>query len=612
MENRNLDNIIKSSLEDFEVECTPQDWAFMEDMLNAELVAPIDEAAKSELQNMEVPLVANAWLAMESALDNLELEGIDEVAKSALEEFETPYNPDDWSAMEQKIEAELPQGIDELAKAALGEYTVPFVPLNWIIMDNQLDDAGFPHETDEAVKAALQQRESALPSDWAAMETSLVEVENVRRQLILTKSIELVLFVFAIWTIGNFLPFNHKSSNAVVPSIETVKQENTESIIPQANTNIEAELTENSEMNIASINDLVTESDFNQNTSITENSISNIDESIINPVIGIPENENPSLLIENPNPIDQLIKNAKEVKTDGFNSTGEEVITAKPLATIAVEELVTFGEDKKGPTFTLNKEKKQLNNMLIAASFVETKTPELVLETPEGFMSSINTQYITSPFHIKASVSPQHTNFIENNKSQSATGFATNLGIDYAISDKIEFSTGFAYNNKSYSYRDLEPFVNANNPKVVEINRSVKLDLIQVPLRLNFNFRKNKKTRLYAVGGITPGLIIKEDTRNGNASLINDVTQATYRSILDDSGNDDMLSNTEANGSNSSKISARTFATTDLGLGLEYKTNTRFSFFIEPLFQRSLGRIGNDNEVYKNYSLALGSRVVLK
>lgn len=603
MENRSLDNIIKSSLENFEVELTPQDWAFMENMLNAEEVAPIDETAQSKLQNMEVPFDATAWIAMESALDNLELEGIDEAVKSALEEFETPYNPDDWLAMEQKIEAELPNAIDEMAKGALGEYTVPFVPLDWAIMDTQLDDAGFPHEVDEAAKAALAQFESAQPSNWAAMEASLVEVENVRRQLILTKSIELVLFIFAIWTIGNFLPFNHKSSNVVVTPTEAVEQEDKAITVPQANNTTESNLTESSVLSIISTNE-VSISDVNQNTSEIENTILESKASTENVMI---ENVNAPLWIDNS--VKTIIQEVKANQSENTNQTDENVLTAKPLATISAKDLVTYGEDKKGPTFTIDKKKNQLNNALVVASFIDTKTPELVLETPEGFMSSINSQYITSPFHAKASVSTQHANFIENGKNQSARGLATNLGVDYAISEKVEFSTGFAYNKKSYTYSNLEPFVNANNPKVVEVNRNVKLDIIQIPLRLNFSFRKDKKTRLYAIAGITPGLIIKEDTKKTNASLINDVTPGTYRNILNN--NDMAFASTEAGSSNSNKISARTFATTDLGLGLEYKTDTPFSFFIEPLFQRSVGGIGNHNEKYKNYSLALGSRVTL-
>ncbi|MFK7946434.1 MAG: hypothetical protein AB8G11_02500 [Saprospiraceae bacterium] len=612
MENRSLDNIIKSSLENFEVECTPQDWAFMEDMLTAEQVAPIDEAAKSELQNMEVPFDATVWLAMESALDNLELEEIDEAVKSALEDFETPYKPDDWSVMEQKIEAELPHAVDELAKSALGEYSVPFVPIHWAMMDIELDDLGFPNETDDAVKAALQQYESAQPSNWAAMEASLVEVENVRHQLILTKSIELVLFIFAIWTIGNFLPFNHKSSNAVVPPTEIVEEENASTNVPQANNrNSASDLTESSEMNIASINDLG-EPNLNDNISETKTPIlninSNIDVTTANPLLEIPENKNTPLWIDNlPKQITPEI--SKDSKVENTNQTKEVIATTQPLAVISAEDLVTYGEDKKGPTFSIDKKKN--SNVLTVASFVERKTPKLVFEPSENFVSNISSKNLTSPVHLKASVNTQYANFIENDKSQSARGLATYLGIDYIISDKIEISTGFVYNNKSYSYRNLEPFVNANSPKVVEIERDVKLDILQIPLRLNFNFRKNKKARLYAIAGITPGLIIKEDTRNTNSSLINDVTPGTYRNILVDNGNDNMLTGTQEGTSNNNVISARTFATADAGLGLEYKTNSRFSFFIEPLFQHSIGGLGNDNEKYKNYSLALGSRVIL-
>lgn len=639
MENRSLDNIIKSSLEDFEVEYTTKDWAFMEDMLNAEEVTPVDETAKSKLHNLEVPLDATAWLAMESVLDSLEVDGIDDVAQSALEDFEVPYNPDDWLSMEQKIDAEIPDSIDELAKTALNDFEVPFLPIHWAIMDNQLDDAGFPHEIDEAAKAALHKYESTQPSDWAALESSLMEEENVRRQLILTKSIELVLFVFAIWTIGNFLPFSHKSSAvSTTPSKETVQQKNT-TAAPQANNNTDSKVDESTLLNFSSLtesgNDLSVEYKANVPTNL----------SIDNHSTTEPKNSSVIFKIEN-----SALPFIQKIEADESNMTKEKASTAQPLATLSADEflksekdnfklslsdnleviaansfdsninlndaqvvsdeLVTYGKDKKGPVLTLKADKSQSTNTLIVASFVETKTPKLVIGIPEDLESEINSTYITPPFHIKSSISTQRAAFIEEDKNHSAVGYATNLGIDYAISDKLEFSTGFAYNSKSYSYRALTPFVNANHPQVVDISRNVKLDILQIPLRLNWNIKKNKKTRLYTLAGITPGLIMKEDTRNLHSSLINDVTAATYRNILEDDGDNNFASTVEVKSTND-KISARTFLTADVGIGLEYKTNTRFSFFIEPLFQRSIGGVGDNDEKYKNYSLALGSRVTL-
>jgi len=59
------------------------------------------------------------------------------------------------------------------------------------------------------------------------------------------------------------------------------------------------------------------------------------------------------------------------------------------------------------------------------------------------------------------------------------------------------------------------------------------------------------------------------------------------------------------------EISTNTFITADIGVGLEYQATPRLSFFIEPLFQRSVRKIGVDEEDYQNYALSLGSRVIL-
>ena len=59
------------------------------------------------------------------------------------------------------------------------------------------------------------------------------------------------------------------------------------------------------------------------------------------------------------------------------------------------------------------------------------------------------------------------------------------------------------------------------------------------------------------------------------------------------------------------EITTNTFITGDIGIGLEYQATRRLSFFIEPLFQRSLNKIGVDEEDYQNYALSVGSRVIL-
>lgn len=527
MENRSLDDIIKSSLENFEPEQYAHDWAFME-----------------------------------SLLDKRENTSTDEVNDT--------------------------DEIDKIAKAALQEYTVPFVATDWAMMDAQLDDAGFPHEVDQAARKALQDFETA-PADWKLMEASLSEIEQVRRHLIITKSIEVVLFIFAIWTIGNFLTFNTKSSNQKDFPIVKVEQERS--------------ILESKDDNNADVDNHSTPNDISGNNS----AINTIQDEVRNTQNNFFFQKNAAFRKSKTYPT--MPKIFGEPIIGNSNSTiNTEVVTPNITDTTSTEPIAMKSKEN---SFDSKSYGKRTGRKQVLASFIEQKASKIFFKNAENPTLHLYASRTGGPFHLKASVSTQHAQILENDRNHFAVGLAKGIGVDYAISDKIELSTGFVYNTMGYTYKELEPFVNASSPKIVEISRNVQLDILQIPFRINFNFKKDKKTRLYAIAGVTPGLIIKEDTKDADASLISDVTPATYRTILEEHRNTYAFSSTEIGNTNSSSISARAFATIDLGIGLEYKSHKRLSFFIEPLFQRSIKNIGNQEESYKNYALVVGSRVAL-
>jgi hypothetical protein len=616
MENKSLDTFIKQHLEGFKVDI-PSDWAFMEDMLNAEETTPVDENAKSQLQNMEVPFDASSWLAMEAALEELEeVNDVDEAAKSALEDFQVEYNPADWAMMGAILDAEMPNEIDELAKSALQNYTVPFVAMDWDMMDEALDDADFPHEIDEAAKAALRQYESTMPSDWAAMESALIEAEQVRRQLIITKSIELFLFIFAIWTIGNFLPFEPKSSNTIIYPIENVMDNNGNN--DGNNDNLKnVELDKNqpqaSESSTPTINNLSIVKPSSENSFDNQSLRNNINTGNVNPAI-TPKSQRSfelNLPIINPNNINAIPPRENQ------NKTNVETID-KPIATLetkAIEEVLVTYPNKKGKVFNQNNSANETTASLENANFLDTKSFALNVEntTTSRLQDYSLTKKSFYPLRMKGFVSPQYATFTNNTanygKQKTASGISAGLGIDYAISNKFEIASGITYNHKSYTYREQKLFSNAYNQFTLSSIQDVKLSIMQVPIRVNYNIKKDDRIRLYAITGITAGVITKVIKSTQAASLANSVFN------LQDNGGVEALS-TNANNANSGilqngSIHSSSFITVDAGLGLEYQTSGRYSFFIEPMFQHSLTKIGADEESYQNYGLSLGSRIIL-
>lgn len=594
MENKGVDNIIRQKLQNFEVDLNPTDWQFMETMLEAEASDIVDDTAKEKLEHHKVPFDALGWAAMDFALDDLAaVAAVDEVVKSNLENFEVPYNAANWSIMGAMLDAEMPNEIldepvdeiDDLAKAALASFAVPFVLSDWDMIDMELDELGFPNETDEAAKAALRNYETAMPSDWAAMETALSNAENLRRQLIITKSIEVLLFVFAIWTIGNFLPFKQENAGAVVNTTEMVNNMENQ---PQANSdNIDAATIDVSD---------------------------NLDNGLV-----IPENTNrtESIFINNStnNSNDTRKGKLKFIPNNGSiipPSNGEELANTsdKPIAklnTIPLEEQLVTYPDGKGAAFGKEKQNKVLNQ----ASFLDTK--QLTLALNEVLPSStVNTNYKKHELRIRLATAPQYsffTNDENRNNRKIASGFSTNVGVDYAISDKVELSSGITYNRKSYLQQQQQEFTNAYSQFTLNSVKDVELEIIQIPVHVNYNIIKNDKTRLYGTAGVTGGLIMKVDNSTKQVSLANSVANFRGQADANYAANTESLSSQGAlqNGA----VSTNTFITADIGLGLEYQVNRRLSFFIEPIFQQSLHKIGVDKEDYQNYAFSVGSRVVL-
>lgn len=621
MENRSVDDIVKQSLDDFEVKYKPQDWGFMEEALDAEESTPLDETVKSKLQDMEVPYVAASWLAMESALDSLGVEDIDEVAKSALDNFETSYNPSDWSIMGAMLDAEMPNEIDEMAKTALADYAVPLVPIHWEIMDMELDDAGFPNEMDEAARAALNRYESAMPSDWAAMETSLVKAEDVRRQLIFTKSIEVFLFVFAIWTVGNFLPFKQKAStNSIANAIVNVEKSQS-----QANVNNTANLSivesaTNTEVNTANTTDSRTTTNTDVNTTLSQGNMTErnvttsqaqrLSNATLQPVIK-PSNKGTEVEQMTKTMLDEISTPSNGNKEETAKGKTDNQVLAETVPTLNVsplDELLVTYPNKKGPK--LSAPKKGIAAPIAAADIsispLSSKTLFVSLNEEDEVLpkSSVSNKYKYYPFRIKVAVGVQSSSFFKSKefeKRKSATGFSTRLGVDYAISEKIELTSGITYSKEAYTYQEQSAFANYSTLHTV---RNVEMDIIQVPVRMNYNIKANDKTRLYAVGGLTGGVIMKVDNEI-STSLASNITNLR-------SGAEDFNPGVSSNGVlQDGEISTSSFITADIGMGLEYQMNRRLSFYIEPLFQRSIKKIGLEDENYQNYALSLGTRVVL-
>jgi hypothetical protein len=562
-----MENRIKKILENFEVPFNPDDWSLMEKRLDTDVPTAMDELVKQQLDRFEVPLDLTAWTRLQSDLDDLD-EPFDELAKTALDDYNAPANLADWAAFSALLDTEMPNHLDNFAKTQLENFEVPFEKSDWQKMSQRLDDEGFSHEVDRTVKAALKEYESAQPAEWAKMASALEEADRVRRQLFITKTIEAFLVVFAIWTLGNFLPFNEA---AVI-----------------SNQNFGTETTKNA-----------TE-DFTKKGTVTTKTTETA-------------TENENLQLERT--FEPILPPTIVPKLKELNSS--ETDNNKPLAfslekenkrefekEIKAEQLVSY-ENNKGRRFApKTQENLPLANFLATKSFhvdaskTELDLNPLVLKEPSlRFRLSVNPEY---------AVISNRNGLLNDRKAVS--GLSAGASIDMVLSPKTELSVGVSYNEKSYGRQQQQEFADSYHQLTLNSVNTVRLQVAQVPIHLNYNLIKSKKTRLYAMAGATAGLIMKVVNQSEGVYLANSVSNLTATDVTTDR-NGAVAEATDKNTIQS--ISTNSFLTADLGAGLEYQLTPRFSIFLEPFVQQSLTKIGQEGDRYQNFALAVGSRVTL-
>jgi len=108
---KNIEHIIKESLENHELPYNSEAWSAMSAKLNMSSAAStgsgssVDSAVKSSLENNSYPYNPQAWDAMSARLDSNAGAGVDQAIKSSLENYELPYAAGAWTALNATLDA---------------------------------------------------------------------------------------------------------------------------------------------------------------------------------------------------------------------------------------------------------------------------------------------------------------------------------------------------------------------------------------------------------------------------------------------------------------------------------------------------------------------------
>ena len=106
MTDKELGDIIKRTLEDYQPEYDPKSWDALNERLDAEDgvgTDDFDRSIKAALSGFVVDESATGWEAMEHKLAQAEHESFDEAIRDRVEGYEEPYDSSSWPVLDEKI-----------------------------------------------------------------------------------------------------------------------------------------------------------------------------------------------------------------------------------------------------------------------------------------------------------------------------------------------------------------------------------------------------------------------------------------------------------------------------------------------------------------------------
>ena len=163
MKNNYLDNLVKQSLEDFNVDMPANAWSLMAHEINqapdlnpaqdANMLdnADFDAIVKDALVDSNVAQPAMNWIAMSVLIDqdpmlNGSETAIDEPVKEVLQDISAPYTPAAWDMMEAHLDLDLnmaelqdDEDIDHAIYEKIGDYHAPYDASSWNVLAAKLN-----------------------------------------------------------------------------------------------------------------------------------------------------------------------------------------------------------------------------------------------------------------------------------------------------------------------------------------------------------------------------------------------------------------------------------------------------------------------------------------
>jgi hypothetical protein len=215
-----------------------------------------------------------------------------------------------------------------------------------------------------------------------------------------------------------------------------------------------------------------------------------------------------------------------------------------------------------------------------------------------------------------------------------ASGYGGGIAVHFK-KKRWEIQTGATYSFKRYVPNSPAIFAETVNYLIKQEEsefKGVQLNILQVPLHLNYHFKDQGKWRIYGSFGASGHLVTTSTNQAKELAAPTTATfallppvAATSSKIVQTKGGDIVEQQPEISAGQPVKqfpngffegghIRNNFYLTANIGLGLERYVSSRWSVFLQPNYQHQFltNDIGANGERFYNFSIQFGTKVGLK
>jgi hypothetical protein len=586
MEN-NLDHIIDKKIQEamgnFEVPYQPSHWAKMQDKMTQMEAqeTQLDDSLRNRLSNIEQKFEPTHWAAMASQLDNLDAEDtdFDDTIRERVERVEAPYSPSHWEIMNKQLDEHF------TLKGKIVRYKIIEVSLMLLALFtayNVFDTEG--PSSEKGIEIPLIKTEQNIQPSKAAEPKTFNKGYDWRKQ-------------------NNNQNSKKQDANKPIVSTQTIDNLPT----GQAGQYVANNISNNSTINTAT--DLVQNQAQNETPYNKESAQGQVE--TINPIVSTNETN-----VEG----SENGKNGKNGKnTEGPLTT---ISTQDAVAALSTKALVDLNVVSEMPLAALDlnvingkkgiDEAEQIHVLRPKALSIQDMYASLEMPKPK------KNQWWRFGIFGTSSSDIALTDYTFNDVLKGATNIATgNKGLGFSVGFKkgrIELESGLSYKHKEYEPADFELKTGtiANYTRVVT-PELIKLNILTIPLNLNYSFIDSKHFNFYTALGASTNFAtginaIYPADYDGNKASQN-IVQAN-QDLRKKEGEVDVA--TYSKGMfNDFKFKENYYFTAQAALGLEYKMSPFTSLFLQTGYEQHVFQagIGSRNDRISSFNLQAGAKV---